>query len=165
MRDAPATTFSSVFCAASATAMPPTPRPASAGVGSTPKCRSVASTPTKMASRSTPLRATRTNDCAAAPLARGNRRMTLVSNSRLKRITSQTSAAMLRSVAVLDPNWRSISGSGRELSSHRVAPATSSSLIGSGRTCRANNVESLKSLRHSPATGGRSSRSKSTVTR
>ena len=32
--DAPAITFSSVFCAASATAMPPTPRPARAGVAS-----------------------------------------------------------------------------------------------------------------------------------
>ena len=81
------------------------------------------------------------------------------------RNTSQTNAAMLRRLAALDPNWRTISGSGNTLSSHRVAPATSSSLIGSGRTCRANSVESLKSLRHNPATAGRSSRSTNTVTR
>ncbi len=105
MRDAPAMTFSSVFCAASATAIPPTPSPASAGVGSTPKWRSVTSSATKITSTSMPRRPTRSRDTAAV-LDDGSRRRTCASTSPLRSTSSQAAEMMVRRMAVLVRNSR-----------------------------------------------------------
>ena len=129
--DAPAMTFSSVFCAASATAMPPTPSPASAGVGSTEKWRSSASRPPKMTSRSTPRRATRSSDTDAL-LAGFSRRTSSVSTSPLTITSSQATDMMLSTVAALDQNCRSRSESGSTDRSQCVPIASSSRRAGAG---------------------------------
>ena len=69
--ESPPITFSSVFCAASATAMPPIPRPASAAVGSPPNRRITTRTATSSTSASANHRDTRTSDAmsdASRPL-------------------------------------------------------------------------------------------------
>ena len=48
----------------------------------------------------------------------------------------------------MEPTWRTISGSGNLVSSHRVPTATSINRTGTGSTWRAKNVESVKSVLH-----------------
>ncbi len=93
--------------------MPPTPSPASAGVGSIPKRRMSTTTPTTITMKSTTRRARRRSDAAPPTPAAPVRRRMCRSMTPFPRITSQTTAVIVITAATLDQNWRTSSGAGR----------------------------------------------------
>ena len=133
IRETPAIIFSSVFWAARATAMPPTPSPANAAVTSTPKWLRMNSKPAKRMTPSMHLRARR--NAEACPLKPRPRPTRLCSPQAFNCISNQMKATTTINRAKVDQNCRASNGRGNFDINHRMARATSSRRIG-GRNTR-----------------------------